>query len=637
MIRCKLSILLTLLLTSSSTYAFTSSTSSSRIGLTTRVTPTVVVSPSPFSTPKQQLFAATTSYDETNKKSFRKQLQNAFKFNNKTLQNEEVEGEKKSFSKRKMAMKMLSKAAIAFSILLLTTSTFAPSASAAKKTAAVAETATAAAEHLHVGQKVANYFRSFGLPDVAILAIISAMPVIELRGAVPVGLWMGLPITTVLPACVMGNMVPIVPLLFLLKNEGLKKLMKPILDRAEKKSSSLGVGTLDKQWASLAAFVGIPLPGTGAWTGAMGAFLLGMPTGLALSSIFAGVVSAGCIMSAITLAGKKGGIAALAILALFTGKEFLSSKEEKQDFLEADPYWDQSAVPVNVYKNKAPFVGKVVSTKRIVGPQATGETCHIVIDHEGNFPYWEGQSWGVMPPGTREKDGKPHAVRLYSIASSRYGDDMTGKTGSLCVRRATYWCPELKADDPAKKGICSNFLCDTQPGAEVMMTGPAGKVMLMPEEDPSTDYIMVATGTGIAPYRGFIRRLFTENTPAGNAYKGQAWLFLGVANSDALLYDDEWQIVKENYPDNFRLDYALSREQENKKGGKMYIQDKVEEYADEVFDKLSNGAHIYFCGLKGMMPGIQDMLKGVAESKGLDYDEWLKGLKKSKQWHVEVY
>lgn len=53
----------------------------------------------------------------------------------------------------------------------------------------------------------------------------------------------------------------------------------------------------------------------------------------------------------------------------------------------------------------------------------------------------------------------------------------------------------------------------------------------------------------------------------------------------------------------FRLDYALSREQKNKSGGKMYIQDKVEEYADEVFDLLDNGAHIYFCGLKGMMPG----------------------------------
>merc|ERR1712216_943896 len=102
----------------------------------------------------------------------------------------------------------------------------------------------------------------------------------------------------------------------------------------------------------------------------------------------------------------------------------------------------------------------------------------------GDFPYWEGQSWGVMPPGVREKDG-----------------------------------------------ICSNFLCDTQPGDEVMMTGPAGKVMLLPEEDPTTDYIMVATGTGIAPYRGFIRRLFTEDTPAARAYKGEAWLFLGVANS----------------------------------------------------------------------------------------------------------
>lgn len=53
------------------------------------------------------------------------------------------------------------------------------------------------------------------------------------------------------------------------------------------------------------------------------------------------------------------------------------------------------------------------------------------------------------------------------------------------------------------------------------------------------------------------------------------------------------------------MDYALSREQKNKKGGKMYIQDKVEEYADEVFDLLDNGAHIYFCGLKGMMPGNQ--------------------------------
>jgi len=333
---------------------------------------------------------------------------------------------------------------------------------------------------------------------------------------------------------------------------------------------------------------------------------------------------------------QAGGAAAGVVLATFAAKTFLGG-EKKQDFLEYSPYTDQSQVPVNTWKNKNPYTGKVVSTKRIVGPKATGETCHIIIDHDGNAPYCEGQSFGVLPPGNREKDGKPHSVRLYSIAASRYGDDMSGKTTSLCVRRATYWDPELKADDPAKKGVCSNFLCDSTPGTDIKLTGPTGKVMLMPEDKPDTDLIMVATGTGIAPYRSFIRRLFVENTPAASAFTGQAWLFLGVANSDALLYDDEWQETLAAYPDNFRLDYALSREATNKKGGKMYIQDKVEEYADEVFNKLDNGAHIYFCGLKGMMPGIQDMLKDVCTSKGIDYDEWLKGLKTNKQWHVEVY
>jgi len=316
---------------------------------------------------------------------------------------------------------------------------------------------------------------------------------------------------------------------------------------------------------------------------------------------------------------------------------FNTAMNAEQDFLEADPYFDQKNIPLNTYKNKAPFTSKVVSCKRIVGPQATGETCHIIFNHEGKMPYWEGQSWGVLAPGISEKNGKPHTVRLYSIASSRYGDDMTGNTGSLCVRRATYWDPEMGKDDPAKKGVCSNFLCDTKPGEEVKLTGPSGKVMLMPEADPKTDLIMVATGTGIAPYRAFIRRLFMEKTPAAKAYKGLAWLFLGVANSDAVLYDDEWQAVLKEYPDNFKLDYALSREQENKKGGKMYIQDKVEEYADDIFNRLNNGAHIYFCGLKGMMPGIQGMLEDVCKSKSLDYDEFIGKLKKNGQWHVEVY
>ena len=120
-------------------------------------------------------------------------------------------------------------------------------------------------------------------------------------------------------------------------------------------------------------------------------------------------------------------------------------------------------------------------------------------------------------------------------------------------------------------------------------------------------------------------------------YTGLAWLFLGVANSDALLYDDEWQPIVKNFPNNFKLDYALSREQKNKAGGKMYIQDKVGEYADEVFTRMDNGGHMYFCGLKGMMPGILEMLDGVSKEKGIVWEDKLKEWKKNGQWHVEVY
>ena len=63
----------------------------------------------------------------------------------------------------------------------------------------------------------------------------------------------------------------------------------------------------------------------------------------------------------------------------------------------------------------------------------------------------------------------------------------------------------------------------------------------------------------------------------------------------------------------------------------------MEEYADEVFDLLNNGAVMYFCGLKGMMPGILEMLERVAGEKGLVWEEYYEGLKHKNQIHVEVY
>lgn len=59
---------------------------------------------------------------------------------------------------------------------------------------------------------------------------------------------------------------------------------------------------------------------------------------------------------------------------------------------------DANEPPLNTYKPKEPYTATIRSVERIVGPKAPGETCHIVIDHGGNVPYWEGQSYGVIPP-----------------------------------------------------------------------------------------------------------------------------------------------------------------------------------------------------------------------------------------------
>ena len=71
--------------------------------------------------------------------------------------------------------------------------------------------------------------------------------------------------------------------------------------------------------------------------------------------------------------------------------------------------------------------------------------------------------------------------------------------------------------------------------------------MLLLPEDPNAVHIMVATGTGIAPYRAYLRRMFSEDVP-GYKFSGLAWLFMGVANSDATLYDDEFQEILKTYP-----------------------------------------------------------------------------------------
>jgi ferredoxin--NADP+ reductase len=90
-------------------------------------------------------------------------------------------------------------------------------------------------------------------------------------------------------------------------------------------------------------------------------------------------------------------------------------------------------------------------------------------------------------------------------------------------------------------------------------------------------------------------------------------------------------------PGQLTIDYAISREMTNHEGGKLYVQHVLSQKADLLFEKLDRGAHIYFCGLKGMMPGILDALETVSTKQGVDWNSKLKELKANGQWHVEVY
>jgi len=319
-------------------------------------------------------------------------------------------------------------------------------------------------------------------------------------------------------------------------------------------------------------------------------------------------------------------------------EEQLENKDKKGNTMtQAKAKKDHGDVPVNTYRPNAPFIGKVISNEPLVKEGGIGIVQHIKFDLSGsNLKYIEGQSIGIIPPGL-DKNGKPEKLRLYSIASTRHGDDVDDKTVSLCVRQLEYKHPET---GETVYGVCSTHLCFLKPGDEVKITGPVGKEMLLPD-DPEANVIMMATGTGIAPMRAYLWRQFKDAERAANPeyqFKGFSWLIFGVPTTPNLLYKEELEEIQQKYPDNFRLTNAISREQKNPQGGRMYIQDRVAEHADELWQLIKNEkTHTYICGLRGMEEGIDAALSAAAAKEDIVWSDYQKQLKKAGRWHVETY
>ena len=132
--------------------------------------------------------------------------------------------------------------------------------------------------------------------------LVSMVPVIELRGGVPFGTALGLAPGEALVAAIVGNMLPI-PFIIVYIRRIFKWMRRKsprlnrLVDRLEKKAHLKGRVVNRYKYLGLWLFVAIPLPGTGAWTGALAAAFLDMPLRKALPSIFLGVVTAGLIMT----------------------------------------------------------------------------------------------------------------------------------------------------------------------------------------------------------------------------------------------------------------------------------------------------------------------------------------------------
>lgn len=226
----------------------------------------------------------------------------------------------------------------------------------------------------------------------------------------------------------------------------------------------------------------------------------------------------------------------------------------------------------------------------------------FVLDELESFPFSPGQFVSAV---AEDRYGKQQ-TRAYSIASAA-----NGKRFDLCVNRV-------------EGGFFSNHLADLPDlpvGGTIRVHGPHGYFTL---REPITDSILVATGTGIAPMRGFTQWLFPEDGSDRSNGK-DIWLVYGTRHESDMYYRDEFEALAARKP-NFHYLATLSRAPQSWSGLRGYVQDHVarivEERAARMGQTLPLAAldpatpradlkfdiYTYICGLNNMVAGVREQL-----------------------------
>jgi benzoyl-CoA 2,3-dioxygenase component A len=176
-------------------------------------------------------------------------------------------------------------------------------------------------------------------------------------------------------------------------------------------------------------------------------------------------------------------------------------------------------------------------------------------------------------------------------------------------------------------GVCSNYVCSLKKGDKVQVTGPFGATFLMPN-DPAANIVMICTGTGSAPFRGFTewrRRVMPGAT-------GRMVLFFGARRPQDLPYFGPLQKVPDAI---LRKHFAYSRVVGEEK---VYVQDLMRRDEANVGELLRSPlTHIYVCGLKGMEQGVDAALDQVCRTNEMQWPALRDAMRAEGRYHVETY
>jgi benzoyl-CoA 2,3-dioxygenase component A len=303
-----------------------------------------------------------------------------------------------------------------------------------------------------------------------------------------------------------------------------------------------------------------------------------------------------------------------AIEAFEDGVSALLAEAHKGTAGRAKAPLSSSKPVINLYTIGSPLEATVQGNYRLTAADASSDVRHIILDPgRAPFPVLEGQSVGILPPGTDAK-GKPHLPRLYSVSSPRDGEKPNTNNLALTVKR-----------EPM--GVCSNYICDLKRGDKVKLTGPFGATFLMPD-DPQAKLIMVCTGTGSAPFRAFTMR--RQRTVPG--LSGSMLLFFGARAPDSLPYFGPLKKVPDTFLAKF---FAFSRVAGEPK---TYVQDRLRDARGTIAPLLKDGnTHVYVCGLRQMETGVESAFADIASGIGLSWETVRDEMRETGRYHVETY